>query len=84
MRFLADKPFIWGNSDRKSLLKTIKTVTVSREAGQYHASILTEFPEIKQVNKGSRIALDMGVKTFATASNDNDISLPDIADEEKR
>ena len=65
-------------------IKTIKTVTVSREAGQYHASILTEFPEINQINKGSRIALDMGVKTFATASNDNDILLPDIADEEKK
>lgn len=61
----------------------IKTVTVSSEAGQYHASINYEDGEENQINKnnGRAIGIDMGVKVFAFTSNDQRIRHVDVKKE---
>ena len=50
-------------------ITSIKTVTVSMEADEFYASILTEFEDIKPANNGQVVGIDMGVVQFATLSN---------------
>jgi len=56
---------------RGEITGKIKTVTMSYEAGQYHASINYEdgLQEVIGSNNGQTVAIDVGVKVFAQISN---------------
>ena len=58
---------------RKEFLGKIKTVTISLEAYQYHASILikNDIEEIKISHNNKEIGLDVGVKLIVADSNGN-------------
>lgn len=48
----------------------IKSVTVSKEANKYFASVLVEIPFVKpKVNPTSIVGLDLGIKDFIVTSN---------------
>ena len=51
----------------------LKTVTVSLEANQYHASLLFDDGKefTKPSNNGKKVGLDIGIAIFATLSNGN-------------
>ena len=59
----------------------IKTSTISRTAtGKYFISILVEFeednPEKKPISESQAVGIDLGIKTFATLSNGEEIPNP--------
>ena len=60
---------------RGKIIGKIKTVTISYEAGQYHASINYEdgLQETTGSNNGNSIGIDVGVKVFAYTSNNQKI-----------
>lgn len=55
----------------------IKTVTVSREANQYYASINYDdnLPETMTYNNGKKIGIDVGIKVFASLSDGSKIEV---------
>lgn len=60
---------------------TVKTVTVSRNpTGKYFASVLVETgeskPETKPVVRDRSVGIDLGIKTFATLSDDTEYANP--------
>ena len=60
---------------RGQIIGKVKTVTVSYEAGQYHASINYEdgIQETTYSNNGNSIGIDVGVKVFAYTSDNQQI-----------
>ena len=60
-------------------ITVIKTVTISKEADIYNASILTEFEDRKLHHNGKTIGLDIGVKHFAYLSNKKPIEPCDFS-----
>ena len=59
----------------------IKTSTISRTAtGRYYISILVQFdddnPEKKPIDENKAVGIDLGIKTFATLSNGEEIPNP--------
>lgn len=62
---------------------TVKTVTVSSEAGQYFASINYEdgIDQVAGTNNGKSIGIDVGVKVFAYLSNGEAIRHVDLKKE---
>ena len=60
---------------RGQIIGKVKTVTVSYEAGQYHASINYEdgIQETTDSNNGNSIGIDVGVKVFAYTSDNQQI-----------
>ena len=55
----------------------LKTVTVKRSHDKWYLFIVTDFSNIKKVAKNSKtIAIDVGIKTFATLSNGKNIENP--------
>jgi len=58
----------------------IKTITIAREANKYFISILVddgkEPPEKIKISKDKAIAIDLGIKDFATLSNGEKIANP--------
>ncbi len=68
---------------RGKIIGKIKTVTVSYEAGQYHASINYEdgLNEIVGTNNGKVIGIDVGIKVFAYTSDNQKIKHIDLKKE---
>jgi len=68
-------PKIGEKFHRGKIIGKIKTVTISYEAGQYHASINYEdgLQETTGSNNGNSIGIDVGVKVFAYTSNNQKI-----------
>lgn len=66
---------------RTHFLGKIKTVTVSREAGQYHAALLidTDETEIVESHNGKTVGIDMGVALFVADSNGKKIKPIDLS-----
>ncbi|EJF06131.1 transposase [Thiovulum sp. ES] len=61
----------------------IKTVTVSKDANKYFASINFDDgkPEILGKNNGKKVGIDVGVKVFATLSDGTKIVAPNLKKE---
>ena len=53
----------------RTIIGTIKNVTVTAKCGKWYISIQTEYEQEKPVHTGSDIGIDMGVIRFATLSN---------------
>ena len=68
---------------RKELVGKIKTVTVSYEAYQYHASILVDMEDvdIKQSHNNKAVGLDVGVALVVADSNGRKVKPLDLVKE---
>jgi len=68
---------------RKEFVGKIKTVTVSYEAYQYHASILVDMKdvEIKHNNNSNTVGIDVGVSLVVADSNGNKVKPLDLTRE---
>ena len=53
----------------RTIIGTIKNVTVTAKCGKWYVSIQTEYEQEKPVHTGSDIGIDMGIVRFATLSN---------------
>ena len=53
----------------RTIIGTIKNVTVTAKCGKWYVSIQTEYEQEKPVQSGSDIGIDMGIVRFATLSN---------------
>ena len=53
----------------RTIIGTIKNVTVAAKCGKWYVSIQTEYEQEKPVHSGSEIGIDMGIVRFATLSN---------------
>ena len=53
----------------RTIIGTIKNVTVTAKCGKWYVSIQTEYEQEKPVHSGSDIGIDMGIVRFATLSN---------------
>ena len=53
----------------RTIIGTIKNVTVTAKCGKWYVSIQTEYEQEEPVHYGSDIGIDMGIVRFATLSN---------------
>ena len=53
----------------RTIIGTIKNVTVTAKCGKWYVSIQTEYEQEKPVHTGSDIGIDMGIVRFATLSD---------------
>ena len=53
----------------RTIIGTIKNVTVTAKCGKWYVSIQTEYEQEEPVHSGSDIGIDMGIVRFATLSN---------------
>ena len=53
----------------RTIIGTIKNVTVTAKCGKWYVSIQTEYEQEKPVHTGNDIGIDMGVVRFATLSD---------------
>ena len=53
----------------RTIIGTIKNVTVTAKCGKWYVSIQTEYEQETPVHSGSDIGIDMGIVRFATLSN---------------
>ena len=53
----------------RTIIGTIKNVTVTAKCGKWYISIQTEYEQEKPVHTGGDIGIDMGIVRFATLSN---------------
>ena len=53
----------------RTIIGTIKNVTVTAKCGKWYVSIQTEYEQETPVHTGSDIGIDMGIVRFATLSN---------------
>ena len=53
----------------RTIIGTIKNVTVTAKCGKWYVSIQTEYEQEKPVHSSSDIGIDMGIVRFATLSN---------------
>ena len=53
----------------RTIVGTIKNVTVTAKCGKWYVSIQTEYEQEKPIHSGSDIGIDMGIVRFATLSN---------------
>ena len=53
----------------RTIIGTIKNVTVTAKCGKWYVSIQTEYEQEKPVQSGSDIGIDMGIVRFATLSD---------------
>ena len=53
----------------RTIISTIKNVTVTAKCGKWYVSIQTEYEQEEPVHYGSDIGIDMGIVRFATLSN---------------
>ena len=53
----------------RTIIGTIKNVTVTAKCGKWYVSIQTEYEQEKPVHSGGDIGVDMGIVRFATLSN---------------
>jgi len=53
----------------RTIIGTIKNVTVTSKCGKWYVSIQTEYEQEKPVHSGSDIGIDMGIVRFATLSD---------------
>ena len=53
----------------RTIIGTIKNVTVTAKCGKWYVSIQTEYEQEKPVHSGSDIGIDMGIVRFATLSD---------------
>ena len=53
----------------RTIVGTIKNVTVTAKCGKWYVSIQTEYEQEEPVHSGSDIGIDMGIVRFATLSN---------------
>ena len=53
----------------RTIIGTIKNVTVTAKCGKWYVSIQTEYEQEKPVHHGDDIGIDMGIVRFATLSN---------------
>ena len=53
----------------RTIIGTIKNVTVFLKCGKWYVSIQTEYEQEKPVHHGNDIGIDMGIVRFATLSN---------------
>ena len=53
----------------RTIIGTIKNVTVTAKCGKWYVSVQTEYEQEKPVHYGSDIGIDMGVVRFATLSD---------------
>lgn len=55
----------------------LKTVTIKRQYGKWYVYVVTNYINLKQYPKTNEtVAIDVGIETFATLSNDKNISNP--------
>ena len=53
----------------RTIIGTIKNVTVTAKCGKWYVSIQTEYEQEKPVHSGNDIGIDMGIVRFATLSD---------------
>ena len=53
----------------RTIIGTIKNVTVTAKCGKWYVSIQTEYEQEEPIHTGSDIGIDMGIVRFATLSN---------------
>ena len=53
----------------RTIIGTIKNVTVTAKCGKWYVSVQTEYEQEQPVHTGSEIGIDMGIVCFATLSN---------------